>query len=150
MVASHEAEVRILTDRSRRRPRVPITVQFEEPRKFLLQASGTVTLDQTLHTIDEILGHESLSPGSRILVHGEEVTKAPSTAELFVIAREMKILTNYGVVAVAIVTGHTFVYGIARIFAVFAQNVGMNVAVFHSLDQASRWFSSGVHTQSSD
>lgn len=129
---------------------MPITLQFEQPRSFVVRASGTVTLDETLHTIDEILGHPSLSAGHRILVHGEEVSKAPSRAELRVIAREMTILLHYGVVAIAIVTGHTFVYGIARIFAAFAQQLGANVAVFRTSDEASQWFSSGVKTQPSD
>lgn len=123
---------------------MPITAEFEQPSTFVLEASDRVTLNETLRTIDELLGHPHLSPGTRILIEGRSVTHAPSSAELRIIAREIKVLLDYGVVAIAIVTGHTFVYGVARLFAAFAEAVGANVGVFRSPDQARRWLSGDV------
>src|SRR6266545_5055292 len=99
---------------------MPVELQYEEPATFKVRASGEVTFAEVEDLLGEILAHPQLRGGVRMLVDGREIEKAPSTPELRKIAADFGPLVDRGLGPVAIVTGSAFIYGVARMFSVFA------------------------------
>ena len=118
---------------------MPVAVGFAKPDVFVVRATGDVTYDECQRAIDEILYHPASDTGRKILVDGRGTTTAPKTTELQAIARDMRLLIARGYGPMAIVTDRSFVYGVARMFAVFAEAFGLQVRAFHSVDEASGW-----------
>ena len=120
---------------------VPVAVGFAPPDVFVIHATGAVTYQECQRAIDDVLAHPagSRSEARKILADARGVTTAPSTAELHKLARDMKLFIARGYGPIAIVTDRAFVYGVARMFAVFAEAFGMNVRAFLSVDEASSW-----------
>jgi hypothetical protein len=121
---------------------MPVELEFEGPSIFRVRASGAVTFEEVEKLLGEIRADPRLCCGVSVLVDGREVEKAPTAAELRAIAADMKPLLDHGLGPVAIVTDSPFIYGVARMFSVFAEMVSANVAPFHCIDEARRWLSS--------
>lgn len=124
---------------------MPVAVGFAPPDVFLVRATGNVTYQECQRAIDDVLAHTagSRSEARRILADARGVTAAPSTPELHKLARDMKLFIARGYGPIAIVTDRAFVYGVARMFAVFAEAFGMHVHAFQSVDEASDWLKAG-------
>lgn len=118
---------------------MPVAVGFAKPDVFVVRATGDVTYGECQRAIDEIMYHPASDTGRKILVDGRGTTTAPKTGELQAIARDMRLLIARGYGPMAIVTDRTFVYGVARMFAVFAEAFGLRVRAFHSVADASDW-----------
>lgn len=121
---------------------MPVSLTFAESTGFTVHAAGKVTYDEVQAAIDELLAHPKLAPGANVLTDARDVTGTPSTAELRLIARQMRQLTDRGVQAFAIATDSTYVYGIARMFSVFAEFAGVSVAAFQDMREAQTWLAS--------
>ena len=118
---------------------MPVAVGFANPDVFVVRATGDVTHDECQRAIDDILYHPAATSARKILVDGRGTVTAPKTTELQALARDMKALIKRGYGPMAIVTDQTFVYGVARMFAVFAEAFGLRVRAFTSFDEASDW-----------
>ena len=118
---------------------MPVAVGFATPDVFVVRATGDVTYDECQRAIDDILYHPAAASARKILVDGRGTVTAPKTDELQTLARDMKLLVDRGYGPMAIVTDQTFVYGVARMFAVFAGAFGLNVRAFQSVKEASDW-----------
>jgi hypothetical protein len=120
---------------------MPVVIGFAPPDSFVVRATGDVTYPECQRALDDILAHPAAAAADarKILVDARGVASAPSTEELRVIARDMKGLITRGYGPMAIVTDRTFVYGVARMFAVFAEAFGLHVRAFRSVDDASSW-----------
>ena len=106
---------------------------------FVVRASGRVTIDEGLAIIDQLRADSRLCCGVSLIVDGCNVDSAPSATDLRILAGELKPLFDQGLAAVAIFTDRTFVYGVARMFAAFAEAFGENVHVFRTEDEARGW-----------
>jgi len=118
---------------------MPISLAFTEPCTFVLRSSGSVTLAETMWVLEQIRSHPRLRGHVGILSDARQVNGLPTTKELRVFACALRSLHAGGVEAMAIVTSSTFVYGVARMFSVFAEPSGVNVSAFRDLDEAQRW-----------
>jgi hypothetical protein len=118
---------------------MPVTYSVEPPALFLVLASGHVTLGEASALLTEIGEDNRLAPGSRMLIDGRSVTGAPLRLELRQIARQMAELKDVGLVATAIVANQGFIYGVARMFAMFADLVGFRVGVCLTMEDAFAW-----------
>lgn len=118
---------------------MPVAVGFAKPDVFAVRATGDVTYDECQRAIDEILYHRAADTARKILVDARGTVTAPKTHELQAIARDMRLLIARGYGPMAIVTDRTFVYGVARMFAVFAEAFGLRVRAFKTVDEASAW-----------
>ena len=118
---------------------MPVAVGFTKPDIFLLHASGVVTYAECQRALDDILAHPAMADGRKLLVDGNTVTGAPATGELRAIVRDMRPLLDRNVAVMAIASNQAFVYGVARMFAVFAEAFGLHVRAFETLDEAERW-----------
>jgi hypothetical protein len=116
-----------------------LSLAFAEPSTFVVYASGRVTYDEAISVLGELLADPRLGENVGVVVDAREVTGAPATHELRALAWELRALRSAGVPALAIVTSSTFVYGVARMFSVFAERSAVDVQVFREMDEAERW-----------
>lgn len=121
---------------------MPLAFSVQEPRTFMVRASGRVTYEEVEQIRASILADPHLSRGARMLVDGRAVSAAPTASELRTIATEMLPMLQRGLGPVAIVTSSPMVYGVARMFSVFAELVSANVAPFPCMDDAEKWLAS--------
>ena len=128
---------------------MPVVIGFSPPDTFLVHASGVVTYAEAQRVVDDALAHPRLSDARRILVDGHAVTGAPSSSELRAILRDMRPLMDRQIRTMAIVTDKSFVYGVARMFGVFAEAFGLHVRAFRTIEEAEEWLhvppASAVH-----
>lgn len=122
---------------------MPVVVGFAAPDQFVVRATGHVTYDECQRAIDDILAYPAQDGARTILIDARGVVGAPGSTELQSLARDMKVFLKRGYGPIAIVTDQTFVYGVARMFAVFAEAFGMKVSAFHSVDEAADWLKGG-------
>jgi hypothetical protein len=118
---------------------MPVVVGFSRPDTFLVHASGVVTYTEVQRSVDDLLAHPGLSDARKLLVDGHAVTAAPSSNELRAIVRDMKPLMDRDIRTMAIVTDRSFVYGVARMFGVFAEAFGMRVRAFRTIAEGEAW-----------
>lgn len=109
---------------------------------LVVRASGNVTFDESRRFQDELLGDPRLHDGVQMLVDATTMDGAPSANELRIIATEFVPLLRAGLGPIAIVCGSPFVYGVARMFTVFAEVVGARVAAFRDPTEARQWLDS--------
>lgn len=121
---------------------MPLEVEFAPPARFRVRASGEVTLDQIRVLYAEIMAHPNLSGGVDSLVECVQMDAVPSTSELRVAARELRAVLDRGMGAVGVVSSDPYVYGVARMFGVFAEAFGATVGSFRDTPAAERWLAS--------
>ena len=123
---------------------MPLAYAFSRPREISMIARGDVSFADVAVVLDELLDDPRLEPGCQLLVDCRGVTSAPSTPELRIIARDLAPLHQRGVERIAVCADSTFVYGVARMFAVFAEVFGLHVAAFRDVRDARQWLASGM------
>ena len=121
---------------------MPVAFTFSAPCEVRVIAEGDVTFAEVAVLLDELIDDPRIEPGTGMLVDSRRVQGAPSTPELRLIARDLGPLRDRGVNRIAVCADSMFVYGIARMFAVFAEMLGIHVAAFRDMDAAKRWLSS--------
>lgn len=121
---------------------MPIAFAFNAPAQILVIAEDDVTFAEVAVLLDELLDDPRIEPGTGILVDSRKVLGAPSTPELRLIARDLAPLRDRGVNRIAVCADSMFVYGVTRMFAVFAELIGVHVAAFREMDAAKRWLES--------
>ena len=118
---------------------MPLALEFDDPATFRVCASGQVTFDEVQEFRARILADPRLCCGTRMLVDGRDVRGAPSALELRTIAADMRPMLEKGLGPIAIVTSSQMVYGVARMFATFAELVNANISPFRDMGDAERW-----------
>ena len=118
---------------------MPVAVAFSPPETFVIHASGDVTYAECQRAVDDILAHRDFDERRKLLVDSRSVTGAPSTGELRAIVRDMRPLFDKKVSVMAVVTDQAFVYGVARMFAVFAESFGLRVRAFRTIEEGESW-----------
>ena len=73
------------------------------------------------------------------LVDARRATNALSTLELRSIARDMRPMLEKGLGSVGIVTDNPFIYGVTRMFSVFAEAMGASIGAFQAEEDAHAW-----------
>jgi hypothetical protein len=122
---------------------MPVSLKFSEPAAFVLDASGTVTYSECHEVLGDLAVHPSFSSGARVLADARSVIKAPSAEELRALVQDLRPLLDRGVRSLGILTGTTAVYGVARMFATFAEALDFDVPVFKTLSEAQQWMENG-------
>ena len=118
---------------------MPLLLNYTEPARFQVTVDGLITRHEVSTLIARILSHPKLQPGVDVIVDARKATNALSTQELRGIAREIRPMLERGMGSVGIVSDNPFIYGVSRMFAVFAEAMGANIAAFQALDEAHDW-----------
>jgi hypothetical protein len=121
---------------------MPVAFAFSAPLEIFVITEGDVTFAEVAVLLDELIDDARIEAGTGILVDCRKVVGAPSTPELRLIARDLAPLRDRGVNRIAVCADSVFVYGIARMFAVFAELIGIHVAAFREMEAAKRWLGS--------
>jgi hypothetical protein len=121
---------------------MPVAFAFSAPLEIFVIAEGDVTFAEVAVLLDELIDDPRIQAGTGILVDSRKVEGAPSTPELRLIARDLAPLRDRGVNRIAVCANSMFVYGITRMFGVFAELIGIHVAAFREMEAAKRWLSS--------
>src|SRR5688500_13678776 len=116
--------------------RMPVEIVEFEELSLSLRVHGDVTLEECLDFQRQVLADPRMRSGTHWLADCTGVTGAPSATELRTIACEFKPLVKAGLGPLAVVTATAFVYGVARMFCVFGEAVGLRMAVFHDFAEA--------------
>jgi hypothetical protein len=98
-----------------------------------------VTLAEIQTLYSDILNHAGLAPGADAIVDCSDVVEVPTVKELRAAARELRPLLDKGLGPIGVVARGPFIYGVARMFSVFAEAFGGNVGTFKSEDDARDW-----------
>lgn len=124
---------------------MPLQYEITEESTLLVRASGNVTYAEVQSAFDDLLKEPRRADAGdvRVLADAREVTDVPSTKDLRTIAQNLGTLLGRGRSSIAVVTESAFVYGIARMFGVFAERVSVNVRAFRCMDEARAWLASG-------
>ena len=118
---------------------MPLAVAYTEPARFHITVDGKITAKEVDAVVSRLLAHPQLKPGTDVLVDARKAANALSTMELRNIARDMRPLLELGMGSVGVVTDNPFIYGVTRMFAVFASAMGANVGAFQGFEDAQRW-----------
>lgn len=121
---------------------MPVALTFQEPNTFAVRASGRVTFEECHAMQAQLLADPHLSEGVRVLVDASAVRGVPSASELRALAAEMQPMVERGLGPVAVVTASPSVYGVVRMFSVFAELVNAIVMPFKERSDAERWLAS--------
>lgn len=101
-------------------------------------ASGHVTYAEVATLL---AGRRDQPPGDAplpVLVDAQTVDRAPSAADLRRIVTGLRHLAH-DMGPIGIITGSVYVYGVARMFSVFAEGVPASVKVFRCPEEAAGW-----------
>jgi hypothetical protein len=123
---------------TRKRSTVPLDVEFAQPQRFTIRASGELTLGEVEGCIENLVTHPEIA-GADVLVDASDIRNVLSTSELRTVAHAMVRMLDRGLGAVGVVTPNPFIYGVSRMFCVFAEAVGAKVGTFRNFDDANRW-----------
>jgi hypothetical protein len=115
-------------------------IDFEEPCYFRVQSWGAVTVGEMERFIEALAGDPRLAHANAcLLVDAREVSDLPSASELRGVAESMGRLVERGLGPMAIVADKAFVYGVARMFATYAEGVSLRVHPFRCIEEARSW-----------
>lgn len=121
---------------------MPLAVAFTDPKLVVVTAAGRVTFAEIAVMLDDLIDDPRIGVGTGVLVDARDVREVPTTPELRIVARDLAPLREAGVSRMAVCTSSTFIYGIARMFGVFADAIGLKVGAFRQMDDANEWLAS--------
>src|SRR6185503_14077972 len=121
--------------------------EYEDPATFHVNAAGAVTLAEVDDLFHSIQGDSRFVPGVRILADARDVSDVPASPEIRLIASMLGQLATLGLGPVAIVTGNTFVYGVARMLATLAEPMCVTIHPFRCMDDATHWLESEAESR---
>lgn len=108
---------------------MPYSLEFEAPKRFVIRAHGSIEGSESLASFREIIADPRFGPGATIMAIATKVTAAPATDELTDIASALKEMFTRGLAGFVIVSQPGFVYGVARMFAMVADMMGVRAEV---------------------
>jgi hypothetical protein len=116
---------------------MPISLDNSGPVVWIT-ASDAVTYSEILELFAAMLRKAPRVGRLPVFVDTRKVSEAPSTAELRLIGRELKHLSDAGFGPIGVLTGSTWMYGVTRMFSVFAQSA-TDVVALSSIEDATAW-----------
>ena len=119
-----------------------LAISHTGPQMLQVTAGGSVTFAEIAFMLDDLLDDPRITPGTCILIDSRGVREVPTTPELRIIARDLAPLRAMGVQRIAVCADSTFVYGVARMFGVFADAIGLQVGAFRDMEEARLWLAS--------
>lgn len=124
---------------------MPVTWSFDDRSTFTIAGAGVVTLSEFEVVVSAILADERLIPGSLLLLDGIGIERVGGTAEeIRHAATLVSEIGTRGVSRVAIVAEKASIWGVARMFSVFASILGVNIMAFRDSNEAREWLAEDV------
>jgi hypothetical protein len=118
---------------------MPVTFDFVEPNRFVVTASGEITLEEMTGLFDAIDAHPGVHTSPQMLVDTSAIVRLPGVRDLRTAALAMKPMVDKGFGAMAVVATDPWIFGVSRMYAVFGEIIGANIGSFESLAEAEVW-----------
>ena len=120
---------------------MPVTYQIDaENATIRTRCVGDVTLEEVIHHFHQLALDPDCPGRLGVLLDLSEETTIPKSNELRAVACAIgKVRTRVQFGACAIVAPRDALYGMLRVFEVFAENLFSETRVFRSLDEAEQW-----------
>jgi hypothetical protein len=123
---------------------MPVTYQINRETAFIeTHCTGEVTLDEVLDHFRQLEAEPSLPRRLDVLLDLDKTTSLPESPQLMEVTRAVERLrakVEWGVCA--IVANRDALYGMSRIFEVFAEKQFDRISVFRDREDAKRWMTS--------
>jgi len=123
---------------------MPVTYQINHETAFIeTHCTGEVTLDEVLDHFRQLEAEPSLPRQLDVLLDLDKTTSLPESPQLMEVTRAVERLSakvEWGVCA--IVANRDALYGMSRIFEVFAERQFDHISVFRDREDAKRWIAS--------
>lgn len=115
---------------------------------ILVRASGLVRRSDMDDVHHQVLADPQIRPGMRLILEAANVDSELSFSDLQEIARRLGEIFERGIGKVAVVADSTYVYSLAKTFAIFAANEPVRMKPFRLREDAIQWLDSS-HTDDS-
>jgi len=120
---------------------MPVTYQINHKAGFIeTRCTGLVTFDEVMRHFEQLEAESSLTGRLDVLLDLTETTSLPETAQLQEVAqfvKRLKAKLEWG--ACAIVASRDALFGMSRIFEVFAESLFHRICVFRERKEAQQW-----------
>lgn len=110
-----------------------------------VKATGLVTRDDMDQLHHKLLADKEIEPGMRLIFEAGDVDSQLSFTDLQEIAARLSGIFGRGIGRVAVVADSTYVYSLAKTFAVFAANEPVRMKPFRKREDALEWLNSAHH-----
>jgi hypothetical protein len=125
---------------------MPVTYKLDPVAEVVeTRCTGGATLDEVLAHFRELEADPSLPEKLHVLLDLAEMTSLPDRDQLKQVTRAVDQLSDrlrWG--ACAIVASRDALYGMSRMFEVFAEGLFAQTHVFRSREEAERWLAGAV------
>ena len=122
---------------------MPVTYAIDASQGIIrTRCIGNVELAEILDHFQQLSQDETCPPFLSVLLDLTELTSLPQSAQLHVVADTIRALREHVQFdACAVAVSRDAVYGMARVFAVFAEPYFQSIAVFREIGESEAWLS---------
>jgi hypothetical protein len=120
---------------------VPVTYQIEQGKNLIrTKCFGDVGMAEILDHFRTLENDPQRPAAADVFLDLREVTSVPSADQLRAVTTEIsRIVPNLRFGACAIVTDRDVMFGMSRMFSVFAEKYFRAISVFRSAGEGERW-----------
>lgn len=122
---------------------VPVNYSIStEERLVLVIATGIVTREDMDGLHHQVLADAQIEPGMRLVFEAGDADSQLTFTDLQEIAARLSGIFDRGIGKVAVVADSSYVYSLAKTFAVFAANEPVRMKPFRHREEAMEWLNS--------
>jgi hypothetical protein len=120
---------------------VPVTYQIEQDKNLIrTKCSGNVEMPEVLDHFRTLENDPQRPAAAHVFLDLREATSLPSADQLRAVTTEIaRVAMTLRFGACAIITDRDGMFGMARMFSVFAENYFRAISVFRSAVEGERW-----------
>jgi hypothetical protein len=123
---------------------VPVTYEIDPGSRLIrTRCAGDVRVAEILEHFAALLADSALPERPDVLLDLSQTTSNPDSGQIHAVAEEVKVLREklrWG--AIAIVAQRDLLFGMSRVFEVFAQPAFREIRVFRDHAEAEAWLAS--------
>jgi hypothetical protein len=121
--------------------RMTVTYQIDQAkRRIHTRCAGAVTLDEVLQHFADLVGDPDCPARLDVLLDLSETTSLPTSHQLTAVTTEVaRVRPRVQFDGCAIIATQDALFGMARMFEVFAESYFVATHVFRTMDEGTRW-----------
>ena len=126
-----------------------VTYQLDQAkRRIHTRCVGAVTLDEVLQHFADLVRDPDCPARLDVLLDLSEITSLPTSSQLTAVTTEIaRVRPRVQFDGCAIIASRDALFGMARMFEVFAENHFGATRVFRTVDEGTRWLDIGPNEE---
>ena len=126
-----------------------VTYQIHQAkRRIHTRSVGAVTLDEVLQHFADLVRDPDCPARLDVLLDLSEITSLPTSSQLTAVTTEIaRVRPRVQFDGCAIIASRDALFGMARMFEVFAENYFGATRVFRTVDEGTRWLDIGPNEE---